>query len=376
MNHNILRSILAVFLTLSLQTVSACGGGSVSDGGGGGKGTQIATPQIATSAAQSGAQIITLTDSTAGAAIYFTLDGSAPTASSPQYMAPFLVVSSVTLKAIAIASGSSSDIASQTFSADIPSGTLVWSDEFANSTSANIAPNASVWTYDTGSGGWGNQELETYCAWNSSSSPCDAGNPNVYVGTDGYLHIVARQPSSGVYTSARLKTQGLFSLAYGRLEARMQLPEGQGLWPAFWTLGNNIAKVNWPACGEQDIMEHINAPQPDWVAGSIHGTNLNMSQQFSGGPGQSFSVSDWHTYGVIWSPNTVEFYVDAPTNVYATFTKAGAAGQAGAVWPFDNGSGAYILLNLAVGGAWPGSPNASTPFPSQVLVDYVRIYKN
>ena len=211
-------------------------------------------------------------------------------------------------------------------------------------------------------------------AWGSSATPCDANSPNAYVGTDGYLHIVARQPSSGVYTSARLKTQGLFSFLYGRIEARMLLPEGQGLWPAFWMLGNDITKVNWPACGEQDIMEHINAPQPDWIAGSIHGTNLNGSQQFFGAVGQTFSASEWHTYGMIWSPGHVEYYVDSPDNVYATYTTF--TGQSGAVWPFDSGSGAFMILNLAVGGNWPGSPNGSTTFPSEVLVDYVRIYNN
>jgi beta-glucanase (GH16 family) len=336
----------------------------------------VAAPTVTTSAALNGAQIIALVDSTPGASIYYTLDGSTPTSSSTLYVAPFLLTSNVMLKAIASSSGSVSQVASQSFSPNIAPGTLVWSDEFSNSAGANAAPNASVWSYATGAGGWGNQELETYCSWGSVASPCDASNPNAYVGTDGYLHIVARQPSSGVYTSARLKTHGLFSLSYGRIEARMQLPEGQGLWPAFWMLGNNIGKVNWPACGEQDIMEHINVPQPDWIAGSIHGTNANLSQRYSGSGGQAFSASDWHTYGMIWSPGGVEYYVDLPTNIYATFTASSLAGQSGAVWPFDSGNGAFIILNLAIGGTWPGSPNTSTSFPSQVLVDYVRVYTN
>lgn len=366
----------AILLGAFTLVTLACGGGAGTTGGGGGT-TQAAMPAISATAAQNGAQIVTLTDSTSGGTIYYTVDGSTPASNSIQYFAPFLVDSNVTVKAIATAPGdSSSNVASQSFSVSLPSGTLVWSDEFSNSTGANAQPNPQVWTYDTGAGGWGNEELETYCAWNSSVSPCDAANPNAYVGTDGYLHIVAQQPTTGVYTSARLKTQGLFSFSYGRIEARMQIPEGQGLWPAFWLLGNNIATVSWPACGEQDVMEHINAPLPDWVAGSIHGTSLNLTEQFPGTTGASFAASDWHTYGMIWTKGSISYYVDSPSNVYATYSASNLSSQPGAVWPFDSGSGAFIILNLAVGGNWPGSPNSSTPFPAQVLVDYVRLYTN
>jgi beta-glucanase (GH16 family) len=330
-----------------------------------------ATPVISTTAGQSGAQLVKISDTTAGAAIYYTLDGSTPTSSSPQYFAPFLVTSSVTVKAVAATTGyTNSDVASQAVGTNVVSGTLVWSDEFSNATGANAQPNAAMWTYDTGNSGFGNSELETYCAWGSTASPCDTNNPNAYVGTDGYLHIVARKPSANVYTSARLKSQGLFSFQYGRIEARIKLPEGQGLWPAFWLLGNNIVTVNWPACGEQDVMEHINAPSPDWIQGSIHGTNLNDGQKYQPA---GFLASDWHVYGMIWSKGMVQYYVDTPSNVYATFTNSGLA--QGAVWPFDSdGNGAFVILNLAVGGSWPGSPDSTTPFPSEMLVDYVRVY--
>src|SRR6266566_4652035 len=127
-------------------------------------------------------------------------------------------------KAIAIAGTSRaltvSTVTSQTFAPNIPSGTLVWSDEFANSTGAPAQPDPTIWTYDTGNSGFGNNELENYCAWGSSTSPCSTANPSAFVGTDGYLHIQAQQPSAGVYTSARLKTQGLFSFQYGRFEVR------------------------------------------------------------------------------------------------------------------------------------------------------------
>jgi beta-glucanase (GH16 family) len=232
--------------------------------------------------------VVSLSSSTRGATIYYTTDGSSPGPSTLQYFAPFLVASSLTVKAVTVANGyTPSSIASQSFANNIPSNTLVWSAEFANSTGANAAPNPKVWTYDTGNNGFGNQELENYCAWGSATSPCDPMNPNAYVDTSGILHIVARQPAAGVYTSARMKTKGLFSFQYGRLEARMKLPESQGMWPAFWTLGNNIATIGWPACGELDVMEHIDGRNPplngspapyDWVQSSIHGTGLNGGQ--------------------------------------------------------------------------------------------------
>jgi beta-glucanase (GH16 family) len=368
---------LAVLVS-SISVASGCGGGgggTISSGGGG---TTAATPTIATAAAQNGAVIVNLTTTTGGATVYYTMDGSTPTTSSPIYEAPFLVASNLTVKAMATASGdTASGVASQSFAPNIPSGTLVWSDEFSNSSGVNAQPNSQVWTYDTGAGGWGNSELEDYCAWGSSASPCSAVNPNAYVGTDGYLHIVAQQPSAGVYTSARLKTQGLFSFQYGRFEVRAQVPEAQGFWPAAWLMGNSITTVNWPACGEQDVMERVDAAaSPDWNAGSIHGTGFtgsNIGTRFDFPAGQT--AATWHTYGMIWSKGSVSYYVDNPAQPYVTFTPASIAGFSGSVWPFDFGN-EFILLNLAVGGQFPGSPDATTPFPSGMLVDYVRIYTN
>lgn len=380
---------MLTFAILAGSMLCACGsgGGSGSTNNNPPPPTPAATPTVTMAQAQGGASIVTIADTTSGATIYYTLDGSTPTTSSQVYQAPFLVATAMTVNAMAVASGdSNSAVATQNLTANAASGTLVWSDEFANTGSSNAQPNASVWGYDTGFQCCGNNEQETYCAPTSNTSPCSTTNPNAYVGTDGYLHIVAMQPSSGVYTSARMKTEGLFSFMYGRLEARIMLPESQGMWPAFWLLGNNIKTMNWPGCGELDVMEHIDGANPpmsaggapvgyDWIAGSVHGgsssAELNGTQQYHP---SGFSAATWHTYGMIWSKGEIQYYVDDPSNIYATY-KSTDATWANNSWPFDQGP-QFILLNLAVGGSWPGNVDATTQFPGNMLVDYVRIYAN
>jgi beta-glucanase (GH16 family) len=248
---------------------------------------------------------------------------------------------------------------------------LVWSDEFMTATPS--APNPANWTYDTGANGWGNHELETYCAYGSATPPCDPALPNSFVGLDGYLHIVARKDAKGKYTSARLKTEGLQSFQYGRIEARIKMPAGQGFWPAFWMLGDNIKTVNWPACGEMDIMETIGST-PSVNHGSVHGTGftgvaLGQAYQL---PGTAKFSDDFHIFGMIWSEKQVAYYVDNPANIYATFTPSSL--PAGGVWPFAAGK-SFFILNLAVGGDWPGSPDATSQFPQEMLVDYVRVWR-
>jgi beta-glucanase (GH16 family) len=262
--------------------------------------------------------------------------------------------------------------------------TLVWQDEFNGPNGSS--PDPHKWTYDLGGNGWGNRELESY-----TDRPENARVEN------GNLVITARKENfegadhlAKEYTSARLKTQGLFAQAYGRFEARIKIPAGQGIWPAFWLLGQNISSAGWPRCGEIDIMENI-GKEPGIVHGSLHGprsigtaTDLTTSVKLVGN--KDFSA-DFHVYAVEWEPGTMRFYVDA--TLYGTFTPSsipelhgsepGAASvpddspadRAGA-WVFDHPF--FLVLNVAVGGDWPGPPDASVHFPQTMLVDYVRVY--
>jgi beta-glucanase (GH16 family) len=244
--------------------------------------------------------------------------------------------------------------------------TLVWSDEF-NGKDGSL-PDASKWTYDIGGSGWGNHELEYY-----------TNRPENARIEDGKLVITARQEtytdSEGAkfdYTSARLKTQGLFSQAYGRFEARIKLPAGQGMWPAFWMLGENFGSVGWSKCGEIDIMENV-GKEPGINHGSLHGpssTNAtsDLTATITLPAGQKLS-DDFHVYAAEWEPGAVRFYLDS--NLYATFTSA--QWPAGGTWVFDHRF--FLILNVAVGGDWPGSPDATTVFPQTMLVDYIRVYK-
>ncbi len=249
---------------------------------------------------------------------------------------------------------------------------LVWSDEFS---SPGPTLNPGNWTYETGGGGWGNHELETYCSPQTTQAPCDpAQHPNAFVGTDGYLHIVARHDAkSNQWTSARLSTKGLQSFQYGRVEARIRIPAGAGVWPAFWALGTNIDARPWPACGELDIMENV-GKLPAQINGSVHGigfTGTPLTTIYKLPSGQGFAAS-FHTYGMLWSPNSISYYVDDPAHPYAIYTRASLPPNA--VWPFDDGR-YFLLLNLAIGGDWPGPPNTSTTSTPEMLVDYVRVYQ-
>jgi len=229
---------------------------------------------------------------------------------------------------------------------------LVWSDEFNGS-----SLNSANWTAEigTGSGGWGNNELQYY-----TSRP-----QNLQV-TGGNLVITAQKESYGGmnYTSARIKTQGLQNFTYGKVEARIKLPSGQGLWPAFWMLGSNITSVGWPASGEIDIMERVN--NNPYVNGTVH-WDANGYASYGNISG-NLDFSQFHTYSIEWDANYIRWFVDG--NKYnEIYIQNGTGNTEEFQKPF------FILLNMAVGGNWPGSPNGSTPFPSQMLVDYVRVYQ-
>jgi len=232
--------------------------------------------------------------------------------------------------------------------------TLVWSDEFNGVLGTPINPNN--WTYDTGILQV-NNEVEFYCSPGMTTGGCVATNPNAYLDGNGNLIIQAlnvgqsTQAYSGSWTSARLKTQGLQSFQYGRVEARMSLPVGPGIWPAFWALGTNIDQVNWPDCGEVDYMENVPAVGglgPTKIASSLHqgGTSatINLSADYTFPSGSD--VTGWHIYGAIWSPNMIQFYVDDPTNVFSVQTASDIG--AGQTWGFNHPF--FLILNLAIGG--------------------------
>ncbi len=242
---------------------------------------------------------------------------------------------------------------------------LIMSDEF----DIDGAPDPALWTYDLGDGtqqglpaGWGNNELQVYTD----------NSENVTV-ENGLLVITAREGNSGGYTSARIKTQGLFEQQYGRFEARIRLPQGKGLWPAFWLLGNNCDQNPWPACGEIDVMEYL-GNKPTVVFGSVHGPNYSGAESIS----KEYELTNdrfdtgFHVFGIEWSPNQINYYVDDV--LYQSITPETIADETNGngTWVFDNSF--YIIMNVAVGGNLPGSPDANTTFPQRMFVDYVRVY--
>lgn len=232
---------------------------------------------------------------------------------------------------------------------------LVWQDEF----NVEGAPDATKWTYQTGGGGWGNAELQTY-----------TDLPANIVVEDGFLKITA-QKNGDTFTSARINTKGLFEQEYGRFEASIKMPWGPGIWPAFWLLGADIDQKPWPQCGEIDIMEY-KGQEPNRIHGTIHGPGL-----FGGNPiTKTFGLenarfdTDFHLFAVESSEGTIDFYVD--NTLYNRITKAEVESKGGE-WVYDHPF--FILLNLAVGGNYVGFPTSETTFPQTLEVDYVRVYQ-
>ena len=234
---------------------------------------------------------------------------------------------------------------------------LVMSDEF----DTDGAPNGALWNYEIGTGanGWGNNELQYYTD----------RTENVKV-ENGYLLITANREeyNGSLYTSARITTQGKFEQAYGRFEARIKVPSGKGFWPAFWLLGNDCETNIWPDCGEIDIMEFV-GDDPTRIFGTVHGPNYSAGEGITKSyelEGSRYDTS-FHVFGIEWSPESINYYVDDA--LYQTITPADVPGE----WVFDHPF--YIILNVAVGGNLPGAPNEETVFPQSMLVDYVRVYQ-
>jgi beta-glucanase (GH16 family) len=242
---------------------------------------------------------------------------------------------------------------------------LVWRDEFKGK--KGTAPDPAKWTLETGGNGWGNNEQEYYTS----------RSENVHQ-EHGKLVITARKEdftgADGVvrsFTSARLQTKGKFDQKYGRFEARIRIPRGQGMWPAFWMLGSDIDTAPWPQCGEIDIMENV-GKEPSVVHGSMHGPGYSGQTPLTGVyalPGNVSFADGFHTFAVEWDPSAVRFFVD--DHLYETQTPDAVSTKG--KWVFDHPF--FVMLNLAVGGWWPGNPDSSTSFPQQMLVDYVRVYK-
>jgi len=233
--------------------------------------------------------------------------------------------------------------------------TLTWAEEFDGS-----GVNTTNWNFETGAGGWGNQELQNYT---------NGDNAEV---SDGTLKIIARKVNenkvAGSYTSTRMTSRNNF--LYGRIEARLKQPSGTGVWSAFWMLGSNINSVGWPACGEIDIMEYVghdaNITHSALHTPSSYSNTVNKGAKFVASVEEEF-----HVYGIIWTEKSIEFYVDDTDNVFYTYSPSAKTDD---TWPFDKSQ--FIILNLAIGGTWGGAQGIdNTIFPQTYEIDYVRVYQ-
>ncbi len=248
---------------------------------------------------------------------------------------------------------------------------LLWSEEFDGP--AGTLPDPNKWKFDLGGRGWGNQEWEYY-----TNKP-----ENVSLDGQGTLLLtalqVAEDDTRGLacwygpcrFTSARILTQDRFEFTYGRVEARLKIPYGQGIWPAFWMLGADIMSQGWPNCGEIDIMENIGR-EPDTVHGTVHGPGYSGANGISGSfqlpNGQRLS-DDFHLFAIEWEPEMIRWTIDD----IPYFTLTPDSLPTGQQWVFDHSF--FLILNVAVGGTWPGYPDDTTTFPQSMAVDYVRVYQ-
>ena len=276
--------------------------------------------------------------------------------------------------------GQRSDHRAQPVGESLPWGDPAWGDEF-NGSSGQV-PDQTKWAYQTGaSGSSGNNELQAYCSpLTQGPKECDLHHPNVFEDGQGHLVLRAQRNPEGIWTSARLTTKGLKDFQYGRIEARLKLPVGSGLWPSFWMLGSSFDRVGWPASGSMTIAENVSVTQrtnglgPQMIRTTVHGPRYyggnGLWHDFRLPNGGRVDDGNFHTYGIIWSPGMIQFYVDDPANV--SFVQNTSDIPESGEWVFDRPF--FLVLNLAVGGDWPGAPLPSTPNPADLLVDYIRVY--
>ncbi|MFI7387200.1 lectin [Streptomyces sp. NPDC049813] len=275
-----------------------------------------------------------------------------------------LAALSATLVASAATGVARAEPSDATATATAAAAAVTFSDTFDGA--AGSAVNSSRWTLETGDN-VNNHERQYYTS----------GTNNAALDGQGHLVITAKKENPAnyqcwygtcQYTSARLNTSGKFSAQYGHVEARMKIPRGQGMWPAFWMLGTDIGSVGWPNSGEIDVMENVGF-EPNTVHGTLHGPGYSGSAGVGAGyslPGGQAFADAFHTFAVDWAPNSVKWSVDGV--VYQTRTPADVSGK---TWAFNKPF--FLILNLAVGGYWPGDPNSSTAFPAQLVVDSVSV---
>jgi len=246
---------------------------------------------------------------------------------------------------------------------------LVWSDEFNGPAGAGIDPDK--WTAEISGNGNGNKEWQFYS--DSVSNAAMDGNGHLAItALKSPPHTFKTTYGDGAISSARITTHKKFSIKYGRIEARIRIPAGPGIWPAFWIMGEDIDKVGWPACGEIDIMENI-GKEPDISHGTMHGPGYAVGGE---GLGSAFQLKNhqrfadgYHVFALEWQPKEIRWYVDG--QMYERHTPADLPKDA--EWVFDRP--VFLLLNLAVGGDWPGDPDKTTKFPAVMAVDYIRVYQ-
>ncbi|MCO5051291.1 MAG: glycoside hydrolase family 16 protein [Verrucomicrobiae bacterium] len=252
-------------------------------------------------------------------------------------------------------------LAASGFAQELPGWKLIWADEFDQPNGTR--PDTNRWVFDLGHSGWGNAELQNYTA-RTNNVRIENGQLIIEAHPDNFQDVR--------YSSGRIKTQGKFSFTYGRAEARIKIPRGQGIWPAFWMLGDRITTHGWPACGEIDIMENIGR-EPKLIHGTIHGPGYSGNGSIGGVsalPDHGNFADDFHVYAIEWTPDQIRWFMDGTAYFQATPKLL----PEGATWAFTQPH--FLLLNLAVGGHWPGYPDNDTVLPQRLVVDYVRVYQS